>query len=115
MLSVTKWALLALAAYLAAVGLAQICVTVGRWMCAASTLEHCWLLVVATPGDGGMEMRLRRAWSQAADTPAMDGVRLAVVDGGADEETLGICRCFCREKGIPLVGPGEAEELLRRP
>jgi hypothetical protein len=114
MMSVTKGVLLLIAAYLAAVGLAQICVTIGKWLSAASTLEHCWLLVVATPGDHEMEMRLRQAWSQAVNTPAMDGVRMAVVDGGADEETIGICRCFCREKGVPLVEPGEAGELLRR-
>ena len=109
----TKWALLALGAYLAAVGLAQLCLTLGRWITAEARLEHCWLLVVATPGDGEMEMRLRHAWDQAADTPAMEGVRMAVVDGGADEETLGVCRCFCREKGVPLVEAGEAERLLR--
>ena len=64
------------------------------------------------PQDQGIEMRLRQAHSQAASAPAMDGVRMAVVDAGADSETLQICRCFCQEKHLPLVAPEELAGLV---
>lgn len=112
MLGAAKGVFLIITAYLALVGLAQICVTLSRWLSAAGGMEHCWLVVTATPGDQGIEMRLRQAYSQTITIPAMDGVRMVVVDGGADTETLRICQCFCEEKGVPLLTEGEAETLL---
>ena len=112
MFSAATGVFLIITAYLALVGLAQICVTVGRWFVAQEGLEHCWLVVTATPGDRGMEMRLRQAYAEAHGAPALDGVRLAVVDAGADPETLAICRCFCQEKGLPLLAAEEAGGYL---
>lgn len=112
MFSAAMGVFLIITAYLALVGLAQICVTVARWFAAQGGLEHCWLVVTATPGDRGMEMRLRQAYAEAHAAPALDGVRLAVVDAGADPETLAICRCFCQEKGLPLWRAEEAGEFL---
>lgn len=112
MYSAAKSLFAILVGYLALVGLTQICLTVARWFSTAGEMDRCWLLVVAAPRDQGIEMRLRQAHSQAAGTPTMDGVRMAVVDGGADSETLQICRCFCREKHLPLVEPEELPALL---
>ena len=108
MLSAAKGVFFIVTAYLALVGLAQICLTLGRWFAAQGGLEHCWLVVTATPGDRGMEMRLR----QAHGSPALDGVRLAVLDAGADPETLAICQYFCQEKGLPLLDAKEAGGYL---
>ena len=113
MIDAAKGVFVIVVGYLAIVGLAQICVTLSRWFSAAGGLEHCWLVVAATPGDQGIEVRLRQAYSQAVTAPAMDGVRMAVVDGGADAETLRICQCFCEEKGLPLVEAGRMGELVR--
>jgi len=112
MISAAKGVFAILVGYLAIVGLTQICVTVARWFSMAGGMDRCWLVVVAGPRDQGIEMRLRQAHSQLATAPAMTGVRLAVVDAGADGETAQICRCFCQEKNIPLVQPGELAVLV---
>ena len=59
-------------------------------------------------------MRLRQAYAEAHTAPALDGVRVAVVDAGADPETLAICRCFCQEKGLPLWTAEDAGRFLGR-
>ncbi len=112
MYSAAKSLFAILVGYLALVGLTQICLTVARWFSTAGEMDRCWLLVVAAPQDQGIEMRLRQAHSQAASAPAMDGVRMAVVDTGADSETLQICKCFCQEKHLPLVAPEELAGLV---
>ena len=76
--------------------------------------EFAKLVVAATPGDQGIEMRLRQAYSQTLTIPALDGVRMAVVDSGADAETLRICQCFCEEKGLPLLPAGKMEVLVQK-
>lgn len=98
--------------YLAILGLAQVCVTIARWFWAAGRLGDCWLVVAAGPRDRGLEARLRQAYSQLACSPALAGVRLVVVDTGADGETAQICRCFCREKDLPLLRPDDLSALL---
>lgn len=102
-----------LVGYLALVGLVQVCVAVARWFCAAGRMVGCWLIVAAGPQDRDIEARLRQAHSQLVLAPALTGVRLVVVDAGADGETEKICRCFCREKNVPMVRPGDLSALLR--
>jgi len=114
MIGAAKGVFFIVVGYLALVGLVQICVTLSRWFSGAGGLEHCWLVVAATPGDHGIEMRLRQAYSQTVAAPALEGVRMAVVEAGADEETLRICQCFCQEKGLPLLPAGEMERLVER-
>ena len=114
MIDAAKGVFLIVVGYLAIVGLAQICVTISRWFSSAGGLDHCWRVVPATPGDQGIEMRLRQAYSQTLTIPALDGVRMAVVDSGADAETLRICQCFCEEKGLPLLPAGKMEVLVRK-
>lgn len=101
-----------LVGYLAIVGLAQVCVTVARWLSTSGRMGGCWLVVAAGPQDHGIEMRLRQAHSQLASSPSFTGVRLVVVDAGADSETAQICRCFCQEKNLPLVRPDDLSALL---
>lgn len=113
MIAAAKGIVLLIVAYLALVGLAQICVAVSRWFSTAGGLEGCWLMVTAAPRDQGIEMRLRQAYSQTVTAPALEGLRMAVIDNGADPETLRICRCFCEEKGVPLLVPEEAGSLLK--
>lgn len=112
MFSAAKAVFAILVGYLALVGLTQICVTIARWFAAAGEMEGCWLVVVAKEKDQGIEMRLRQAHSQTASSPALGGVRLAVVDAGADGETAQICRCFCQEKNLPFLQPQELPALL---
>lgn len=101
-----------LVGYLAIVGLAQVCVTIARWFSTSGRMGDCWLVVAAGPQDHSIEMRLRQAHSQLASSPALTGVRLVVVDAGADGETAQICHCFCQEKNVPLVRPGDLSALL---
>lgn len=101
-----------LVGYLAMVGLTQVCVAVARWFSTAGRMGGCWLVVAAGPRDHGIEMRLRQAHSQLVSAPAFSGVRLVVVDAGADGETAKICRCFCQEKNVPLVRPDDLSTLL---
>ncbi len=109
MIDAAKGVFLIVVGYLAIVGLAQICVTISRWFSSAGGLDHCWLVVAATPGDQGIEMRLRQAYAEAHTAPALDGVR-----GAVDAETLRICQCFCEEKGLPLLPAGKMEVLVRK-
>lgn len=101
-----------LVGYLAIVGLTQVCVTVARWFSTAGRMSGCWLVVAAGPQEHGIEMRLRQAHSQLVSSPALYGARLVVVDAGADSETEKICRCFCRERNVPLVRPDDLSALL---
>lgn len=112
MFSAAKTVFAILVGYLAIVGLTQICVTVARWFAAAGEMERCWLVVAAGGRDHGIEMRLRQAHSQVVTDPALNGVRMVVVDSGADEETAQICRCFCQEKGVLMVQPGELAGMV---
>lgn len=113
MIGAAKVVFAILVGYLAIVGLTQVCVTVARWVSCAGRMGGCWLVVAAGPRDHGIEARLRQAHSQLTLSPSLSGARLVVVDAGADSETEQICRCFCREKNVPLVHPDDLSALLR--
>lgn len=104
--------LLIIVAYLALVGLAQLSVAFGRWLNSGGTLRNCWMVVVAFPGEEGLEMRLRQAHSQLQTTPALYGTRLVVADCGLTGEAREICRCFCQETGTPLLTEKELPQFL---
>lgn len=112
MIGAAKAVFAILVGYLAIVGLTQVCVTVARWFSTAGRMGGCWLVVAAGPRDHSIEMRLRQAHSQLVSSPALYGVRLVVVDAGADSETAKICHCFCQEKNVPLVRPDDLSTLL---
>lgn len=112
MIDAAKMVFAILVGYLAIVGLTQVCVTVARWFSTAGRMCGCWLVVTAGPRDHGIEARLRQAHSQLVSVPALSGVRLVVVDAGADSETVKICRCFCQEKNLPLARPEDLPALL---
>lgn len=105
-----KCVLLIVVAYLALVGLAHLCVTVGRWFSSGGALRDCWLVVAALPGEEDLEMRLRQAHALLQADPAFRGVGMVVADSGADKEARDICRCFSQETGVPFL---HTEELPR--
>ena len=66
-----KCVLLIVVAYLALVGLAHLCVTVGRWFSSGGALRDCWLVVAALPGEEDLEMRLRQAHALLQADPSL--------------------------------------------
>lgn len=105
---------LALLCLCAAVGAVHLCGWVwGALLCPREQRETVYLLPVHC-GDSRIEYRLRcAAWTLHWNhLPGRS--RLVLVDFGADDETLGICRAFLAGNSwAQLCTPDEVDDLLR--